>query len=1070
MPRCKLFALALFSLLLSAPLLAQSPLALVRTAGGSLALAPIRAGAGLVAPGHERVFPYDGVCHRSLIRLREQARAARGLSTAPAASAEVDTLRVVLIRVSFQTDRDNALSTLATGGGFDLTPNGAQVVDPTPHDKGYFNSHMEALANYYRFQSCGRLEIVWTVLPAEEDSSYKISDLADYGPGKGGTWKQENLIRFFHECVSSADRALAAEGYPVRFGDFDAIVVAHAGANLQSDINGDTPNDVPSFFATLGPEDEFAVDGGATIVKDGSVIPETATQDGLNGGIAAVLAHDFGHQLGLPDLYNVARGTPTVGFWDLMDAGTLLSAQLPDREGRLQYVEGFLPGGLSAWSRTFLGWTEVDTVAVFEDELSLAAVERCPARVVRVEAATDEYFLIENRAALPDGLPIMFVVDDHGVIIGTADDVPARSAGASPDLVNGYDVLLPQEFGPPRADGGPGLLIWRVDERLLGERLADNLVNSSTPFAVTLLEADGVVDLGDPSAGFPFGSFEDAYYAGNSSALSDSTLPPAWSTLNVPTGVRVEGISARSGLMSFGAGVRDVRMTKKLPDAIGPFKDGVLMVPEDHRALVVGANGNGWTAGSENPVFSIGRPVVLPPAFVANPTPGKSGFVVVGEQTGGYIHLFNYGEWSEHAGWPSFIARSLATHPVPFLRGGRLFIAAADKSHGIHVIDSAGTEVRGSPITLPDPVLSNIVLVRDGNGEGTGMFLVAGTPDPGLRAWLFRMDIFPAGSSDSIGFTEGYPKRLLLSAADIEGGVALVGGDIVPEENGDEAFILCRATGRIILCGARGVLSERTSESRIVSAPALVDLNGDSQLDLVYSNGEGIYAISPSGANLTGWPRKVGMIFELSRASSFAAPVTVLGTGRGAVVVAGSDAGVLYLLDSQGRLIGGSPRKVSRSIDNAVEAWQGAYDGTLSYGDGKRLTWRAALAEPGVETLWATIWGDLSRSAWGGRSEGGRVAGGAWLGLEKDLIVYPNPSNGERVGFHFLAPSGGEARLQIVTLTGDLVSESRKGLSGGEDEFVVSMAGKASGIYLARLVISAEGRRVEAFRKFAIVR
>jgi hypothetical protein len=43
-------------------------------------------------------------------------------------------------------------------------------------------------------------------------------------------------------------------------------------------------------------------------------------------------------------------------------------------------------------------------------------------------------------------------------------------------------------------------------------------------------------------------------------------------------------------------------------------------------------------------------------------------------------------------------------------------------------------------------------------------------------------------------------------------------------------------------------------------------------------------------------------------------------------------------------------------------------------------------------------------------------------------------------------------------------------MTGGEDEFVVSMKDKASGVYLSRLVITSDGRRVEANRKFAIVR
>jgi hypothetical protein len=93
-----------------------------------------------------------------------------------------------------------------------------------------------------------------------------------------------------------------------------------------------------------------------------------------------------------------------------------------------------------------------------------------------------------------------------------------------------------------------------------------------------------------------------------------------------------------------------------------------------------------------------------------------------------------------------------------------------------------------------------------------------------------------------------------------------------------------------------------------------------------------------------------------------------------------------------------------------------------------------------------------------------------WLDLANDLVVYPNPSSGDRVYFHFTAPKEGEAFLEIMSLTGELVFRDSKKLSGAEDSFPVSMAGKASGVYLSRLVVTSDGRRVEAYRKFAIVR
>jgi len=990
---------------------------------------------------------------KSLIR---KAARQRGLLGAAAAA---DTVRVMLIRVSFESDRDDALSSLSTGGGFDLVPHGDALIDPSPHGRSYFDAHMRALGNYFGFQSCGRLEIVADVLPEDENGSYLLSDLADYGPGESGSWEEANLVRFFRDAVRAADDALADQGYPRRFGDYDAVVVAHAGANLQSDVDADTPNDVPSFFASLGSEDMFTVDGGATTIREGAVIPETASQDGFNGGIAGILAHEFGHQLGLPDLYNSNAGTSAVGYWDLMDSGGYLGAYIRDGEGRLQYAEGFLPGGLSAWCRTLLGWTVVDTVATFENAVALPAVEKCPARVVRVEAASDEYFLVENRAAELDGIATEYVVHENGVILGTANSSGARSPGAPAVLVNGYDLLLPRESVAPSPNGGPGLLIWRIDERLIAERRDGNALNADRPFAVTLLEASGVVDLGGPSSRFALGWYDDAYYAGNNAVLSDSTLPAAWSNWRVFTGVRIDHVSARDTLMSFNARVKDVVDTKKLADLEGAAEVGSLLLP-DGNLLVVDARGRGWIAGREDPVFSVERPFVTIPAFASTFSALEDSAVIIGDDDG-YVHAFKYGQWDEFDGWPAYIAGSFIWHPVIVRHYTEDFVAVTDRGGRVHLLGGDGEEEPGSPFTLPNHVVSNVAVATGPLGLAEGLFVLAGDADPVPRAWLFKLDHSPELRPSS-----GYPVRVLLSAKDMEEGVYIAGGDVNPDEEGDEVYLLCRATGRIMLVGLHGVLSDRRRERPIVAPPALRDLNGDSYLDLVYSDGVSAYAINPSGANLTGWPRSLDSFRELPGETRLRAPATILASGEGVTVVTGSDAGLLYLVNGSGESAEGYPRKASDSFLGPVEIWNARDASYFVYRDGPFAKWRAAPNGPG---RWVSLWGSSRRTAWAAPSSASGSPG-KWLELSKDFVIYPNPSNGDRIGFHFVAPHEGTARLEILSLTGELVLERDKRLAGGEDEFVVSMKGKASGVYLSRLVITSGGRRVEANRKFAVVR
>ncbi len=1014
-----------------------------------------------------RILPYDEPSTRGLLASARSRRSALG-----ALSGGSDTLRVLLVRVSFESDRLDALSSLSTGGDFDLSPSGDSLIDPAPHDRGYFASHLEGLANYYRSQSCGRLEIVGEVIPAAEEGSYRLSDPADYGPGLLGSWTRDDIVRFFRDCIFASDRGLAEEGYPVRFGDYDAVIVAHAGSNFQCDVAGDTPNDPPTCFISLLPGEEVSVDGGAAMIREGCIVPETASQDGLLAGIAGLVAHEFGHQLGLPDLYDTRERVTTVGYFDLMDNGCWVGAYLPGGDGALRYAMGFIPGGLSSWTLSTLGWAEVDAIADGPGALALPALGKCPPRAARIEHAGDEHFLVENRAAELDGILTGFVRDSNGVIVGTGNCLNCDGEPAEEpvwELVNGYDLLLPTERAPDGPTSGPGILVWRVNDRLVAERRESNVLNAERPLAVMLLEADGVVDIGDPASPHSYGWYADAYFAGGNAALGEETNPSSLSAWGVPTGVSASAISARDTLMLCEGAVFGVETAAAVPGSAVLAEGGFFFLPESEDIFLLHSGGDGVIVPGGDTVVSIGRPVLGPPAWL-DALPGMDGpGVVVGERAG-YIHVFARSTWAECEGWPAFIEATLATHPVVVRRGDRCRIAAAGR-RSIHILDGGG-EAPGSPIYLYErDITSNLVVAENEDGFAVAVFFVTSPDDdaviPTKSFLLFKWDLFPDGASEVMVPAEGYPIRLPLEAEDGAEGFFLVGGDLAPAESGDEVFVICRATGRILTCGDRGVLAGRAGEGPVPGAPALSDLNGDSSIDLVYSDGNSIYALSPSLASLRGWPRRIWSLQELPWQSRFSTPVTIASSGVERNVVAGSDGGLLYILDRDGALESGFPRKAAAAFDRAVEMGPPGAGQTLASLDGGLVRLRTAPFAPDFERSWPTLWGNAGRTAWASGADG---TGGGLASIAGSLVVYPNPSRGERVGFHFTAPSEGDARLEILTLTGDLVLARTKRLLGGEDEFVVSMNDRAPGVYLSRLVVTSGGRRAETFRKFAIVR
>ncbi|WP_330175613.1 immune inhibitor A [Streptomyces sp. NBC_01498] len=97
-----------------------------------------------------------------------------------------------------------------------------------------------------------------------------------------------------------------------------------------------------------GPADNKS--GGTQIGNTGIWVGDYTMQP-ENGGLG-VFAHEYGHDLGLPDLYDTAGGENSTGFWTLMSSGSWL--------GRGQGSIGDLPGDMTAWDKLQLGWLDYD--------------------------------------------------------------------------------------------------------------------------------------------------------------------------------------------------------------------------------------------------------------------------------------------------------------------------------------------------------------------------------------------------------------------------------------------------------------------------------------------------------------------------------------------------------------------------------------------------------------------------------------------------------------------------------------------------------------------------------------
>ena len=141
-------------------------------------------------------------------------------------------------------------------------------------------------------------------------------------------------------------------------GYIDHLQIVHAGVGEEAGGGAQGANAIWSHrwrawqtgIGQWGPGTNKA--GGAEI-GDSGFWGADYVMEPENGGLG-VFCHEFGHELGLPDLYDTSGGDNGTGFWTLMSAGSWLNNGTD--------TIGTLPGYFGPWEKLFLGWLDQRTV------------------------------------------------------------------------------------------------------------------------------------------------------------------------------------------------------------------------------------------------------------------------------------------------------------------------------------------------------------------------------------------------------------------------------------------------------------------------------------------------------------------------------------------------------------------------------------------------------------------------------------------------------------------------------------------------------------------------------------
>ncbi len=299
------------------------------------------------------------------------------------------------------------------------------------------NITFQKLKEYYNEVSYGKLQLDITFF--HQNGSTKIIT------GQEIPFRMPKPMEYYGRDTDNTLAQLVKDAIKATNGtvdkrSYDYVMVLHAGYGNESTNNKE---DIWSVYVDW----DDAING----FTDGTIVPEKE----LYASAVGVVCHEFGHQLGLPDLYYGQESI--VGRWCLMDYGVW--------NGEPQ---GSSPAHLSAWCKQFLGWLEVETVTSTKKNISLPYIERNSSAIkILIKTASNpqkEYFLLEYRRKI------------------------------------GFDAFLPAE----------GLLIWYIDDNIASDenRLKDNNINSGEPhYGVDLIEADmtpagkDIENEGDPFPG-----------------------------------------------------------------------------------------------------------------------------------------------------------------------------------------------------------------------------------------------------------------------------------------------------------------------------------------------------------------------------------------------------------------------------------------------------------------------------------------------------------------------------------------------------------------------------------------
>jgi M6 family metalloprotease-like protein len=259
-----------------------------------------------------------------------------------------------------------------------------------------------AVASYYHELSYGALTIQgdvygWYRLPYHESHYGMDCNGIDSSDCSG----QDQSFQLAQDAASLAQK-------DVDFKNYDYFIFVHSGYGQES--NG-VKNDIWSVTYMSG----IYVLTRTKSIQLFSIVPELEAGGDSPEGVYCL---EFGHDLGLPDLYNTVTGKPILGPWELMDKGAWNGNPA-----------GSSPAHMTAWGKIRLGYISGPTLTTVQDGTTAAytidptEIASNNTHAIKIPfGISNQYYLVEVRAqigfdaALPAVGVLITSVDENQVV------------------------------------------------------------------------------------------------------------------------------------------------------------------------------------------------------------------------------------------------------------------------------------------------------------------------------------------------------------------------------------------------------------------------------------------------------------------------------------------------------------------------------------------------------------------------------------------------------------------------------------------------------------------------------